>query len=368
MGRRRFADLLTVGGKLYHETHFAPLLRMQGEVGGVALELRHAPTARRLPVLVTSTLKTGADGQPLLIRTTVFDARDRRAYEQELLRARQEADRERDRLRAPGRHPADAPCCPPACRPCPGWTSPRTTTPPRADQVGGDFYDLFPLADGRWGLFLGDVCGKGADAAAVTVAGPLHPARRRGHDPDPVAVLPTLNTVLHQRVPRAAHSFCTVLFGVLTAAAGRVRRRAGQRRTPPALLLRADGAVAYQPDPRRHAGGRIARCHVHRHRTVRLAAGRHPAALHRRADRGPHRDRRRPLRGGSAAGIHRRDSAHHSTGRRRRPDHPADRASAPGWKTTSPCSPSACQRPDPPNEPDPVAAFRHARSSGLPRS
>ena len=42
VGRRRFSDLLTVGGKLYHETHFAPLLRMQGEVGGVALELRAA--------------------------------------------------------------------------------------------------------------------------------------------------------------------------------------------------------------------------------------------------------------------------------------------------------------------------------------
>lgn len=30
VGRRRFTDLLTIGGKLYHETHFAPLLRMQG--------------------------------------------------------------------------------------------------------------------------------------------------------------------------------------------------------------------------------------------------------------------------------------------------------------------------------------------------
>jgi hypothetical protein len=39
VGRRRFADLLTVGGKLYHETHFAPLLRMHGAVGGIALEL-----------------------------------------------------------------------------------------------------------------------------------------------------------------------------------------------------------------------------------------------------------------------------------------------------------------------------------------
>ncbi len=97
MGRRSFSDLLTIGGRIYHETHFAPLLSMQGEIGGVALELR-AADGTRLPVLITSTVKTGADGQPLLIRTTVFDARDRRAYEQELLRARQEAERERERL------------------------------------------------------------------------------------------------------------------------------------------------------------------------------------------------------------------------------------------------------------------------------
>ena len=33
VGRRSFADLLTVGGRIYHETHFAPLLSMQGEIG-----------------------------------------------------------------------------------------------------------------------------------------------------------------------------------------------------------------------------------------------------------------------------------------------------------------------------------------------
>jgi serine phosphatase RsbU (regulator of sigma subunit) len=34
--------------------------------------------------------------------------------------------------------------------------------------VGGDFYDLFEIAPGRWGFAVGDVCGKGPDAAAVT--------------------------------------------------------------------------------------------------------------------------------------------------------------------------------------------------------
>ncbi|MBR7839940.1 PAS domain-containing protein, partial [Actinospica durhamensis] len=99
VGRMRFGDLLTVGGKLYHETHFAPLLRMQGHLGGIALEMRTA-TGSRLPVLVTSTVKRTDGGEPLLIRTTVFDATDRRAYEEELLRARRAADEARRQAEA----------------------------------------------------------------------------------------------------------------------------------------------------------------------------------------------------------------------------------------------------------------------------
>jgi serine/threonine-protein kinase RsbW len=91
VGRRRFAELLTAGGRIYHETHLAPLLRMQGTVRGIALEIVRADGGR-LPVLVNSQLKRAPDGTPRLIRTTVFDATDRKEYERELLRMR---DRER---------------------------------------------------------------------------------------------------------------------------------------------------------------------------------------------------------------------------------------------------------------------------------
>jgi serine phosphatase RsbU (regulator of sigma subunit) len=37
-----------------------------------------------------------------------------------------------------------------------------------AELVGGDFYDAFAVSDGRWAIVVGDVCGKGAEAAAVT--------------------------------------------------------------------------------------------------------------------------------------------------------------------------------------------------------
>src|SRR3954471_19252727 len=39
VGRRRFRDLLTAGGRIYHETHYAPLLTMQDGVSGIAFDL-----------------------------------------------------------------------------------------------------------------------------------------------------------------------------------------------------------------------------------------------------------------------------------------------------------------------------------------
>jgi phosphoserine phosphatase RsbU/P len=241
VGALRFADLLTVGGRIYHETHFAPLLGMQGEVGGVALDMR-AADGSTLPVLVTSTVKTHADGQPLLIRTSVFDARDRRAYERELLRARQEADSERDRVQqlvATLQRSLLPPVLP---------AVPRTevaayyhTASP--DQVGGDFYDLFPLAGGRWGLFMGDVCGKGAEAAALTSLA-RHTLRAAAmHDPDPVVALRTLNTVLNQTRHDDELRFCTVVAGLLTSTDDGWSVELASGGHPPGLLLRADGTA-----------------------------------------------------------------------------------------------------------------------------
>jgi PAS domain S-box-containing protein len=91
VGRRRFYDLLPPGAKIYYETHYAPLLQMQGSVREIALELVRSD-ASRLPVLVSARLKRDASGLPLCIFVTVLDASDRRSYERELLRARNEAE------------------------------------------------------------------------------------------------------------------------------------------------------------------------------------------------------------------------------------------------------------------------------------
>jgi PAS domain S-box-containing protein len=83
---RHFHDLLNIAGKIYYETHFAPLLRLQGACNEVALDMI-AKDGSRLPFLVNATERRDAEGNAVSIRITVFNATDRRRYEGELLSA-----------------------------------------------------------------------------------------------------------------------------------------------------------------------------------------------------------------------------------------------------------------------------------------
>jgi PAS domain S-box-containing protein len=91
VGRLRLHDLLAPGARIYYETHYAPLLQMQGSVREIAAEMLCADGGR-LPVLLNSTLIRDDAGAPRVVRTTVFNASDRRRYERELLRARADAE------------------------------------------------------------------------------------------------------------------------------------------------------------------------------------------------------------------------------------------------------------------------------------
>lgn len=88
---RRFSDLLTIGGKLFYETHLAPLLRMQGAFSEVAVDLACAD-GQKLPVLVNAVERRDEHGRPLFIRITVFRAVERRRYEHNLLGAKRSAE------------------------------------------------------------------------------------------------------------------------------------------------------------------------------------------------------------------------------------------------------------------------------------
>ncbi|WP_309642992.1 ATP-binding protein [Phenylobacterium sp.] len=88
---RRFQDLLNIAGKIYYETHFSPLLRLQGFFNEVALDFVGADT-RLVPVLVNAVERRADDGAAQFVRMTVFNATDRRRYEHELLEARRVAE------------------------------------------------------------------------------------------------------------------------------------------------------------------------------------------------------------------------------------------------------------------------------------
>lgn len=248
VGRRRLTDLLTVGGKLYHETHYVPLLRMQGEVREIALELV-AADGHRLPVLINAKVKTNVDGQPMLTRITVFDARQRRAYERELLRARDEADRQRaaaenerarlQRLTAT----LQRTLLPPVLPVVPGLRTAAHYHVATSEDLGGDFYDLFPLTANWWGFFLGDVCGKGPDAAVITSVTRYTLRAAAVYNSDPAAVLANLNEVLLQQSYARDARYCTVTFGLLTPAGDGFDLTVASGGHPPALVIRAGGTV-----------------------------------------------------------------------------------------------------------------------------
>lgn len=96
---RRLADLLGIGSRVYLLTHLWPLLRMQGSVQEIALDVERAD-GTVLPCLFNAVEVLDPDGVPLLVRATVFDVTARRRYEQELLAAQRRAEESERRSRA----------------------------------------------------------------------------------------------------------------------------------------------------------------------------------------------------------------------------------------------------------------------------
>jgi PAS domain S-box-containing protein len=87
----RFQDLLTVGGTIFYETQFAPTLLMRGAVSEISLEILQ-PCGKRVPVFVNAVLRSSNKGEPSRILMALFEAGQRRLYENELLRARKESE------------------------------------------------------------------------------------------------------------------------------------------------------------------------------------------------------------------------------------------------------------------------------------
>ncbi|MGO3815629.1 MAG: hypothetical protein ACTJHV_12630, partial [Cellulosimicrobium funkei] len=92
---RRLADLLTVGGRIFWETHVGPRQHIEGRVDEVAVELR-TPGGRE-PVLLTA-IEREARGERL-IEVAMLGARERSRFEHELVEARRAAEEAERRVR-----------------------------------------------------------------------------------------------------------------------------------------------------------------------------------------------------------------------------------------------------------------------------
>ncbi len=130
-------------------------------------------------------------------------------------------------------------------------------------EVGGDFYDFIETPDG-WMAIIGDVTGKGVEAATLTSL-LRHGARFIGQaDGRPAAILQRLDLALKQR---STMSLCTTLCMAMTADRV-VFSSAGH---PMPLLVGADGSVREAGEPGRLLG--LARSHEWRDQTLEIQAG-----------------------------------------------------------------------------------------------
>jgi serine phosphatase RsbU (regulator of sigma subunit)/PAS domain-containing protein len=107
-------------------------------------------------------------------------------------------------------------------------------------EVSGDFYDVFPVTDG-WAITVGDVCGKGQEAAAMTAAA-RHAIRALAHwNPDPADVLAKVNQVM--LAGDYEDRFVTAKLAYLRWDGGRLRVTLASAGHPGPALVRPDGRV-----------------------------------------------------------------------------------------------------------------------------
>ncbi|MCA1844652.1 MAG: SpoIIE family protein phosphatase [Actinobacteria bacterium] len=270
IGRERFQNLLAPGDRIFYETHYAPLLRMQGSVREIAVELR-LPDGRRLPVLANAILQGDVPGRPQVVRTVLFDARERRSYEQELVGARRRAEESEAQARGLAAT-LQATLLPPLDLAIPGLDVAGAYRPAGdGSTVGGDFYDIFGTGRGSHSVVLGDVSGKGPSAAVVTALARYAIRAEALHSSSPAQVLRLVHEVMARYQP---DRFCTAVLlevtptpdgaDVMLAVAGHERpiltdgqtcRRVGDLGTILGMLPAAD--VVDTPVPLRPADAMV---------------------------------------------------------------------------------------------------------------
>jgi PAS domain S-box-containing protein len=111
----------------------------------------------------------------------------------------------------------------------------------QGNEVGGDFYDCFSTGPGEWALVIGDVCGKGAEAAAITALARYTIRAAVLHTHEPHEVLGELNeAILRQNLE---YRFCTVLYAAVRPQEDGAIVRLSSGGHPLPLVVRATGEV-----------------------------------------------------------------------------------------------------------------------------
>lgn len=166
VGKAWVTDILTVGSRIYFETHVRPMLHVEKQVRELALDLKRAD-ATTLPVLLNAVMEHDEHGALRLVRLALFEATERRRYEQELLAQMRRAEESEQRLAVVARTLQET-LMPPRPPHIPGLDLATSYRPAgQGNEIGGDFYDVFEVGEGAWMVNIGDVAGKGVEAAVV---------------------------------------------------------------------------------------------------------------------------------------------------------------------------------------------------------
>ncbi len=239
VGRQSFLRLLTPGSRIFYETHIRPSLHMTGQMREVALDVVRGD-GTVIPVLLNAVMTNDDHGTAAAIRIAVFDATERRSYEHELLDAKRRAEASEARA-VKLAQTLQSTLIPPHSPEIPGLeVAARYRPAGDGEEVGGDFYDIFQIATGDWAVVMGDVAGKGVDAAVVT-AFMRHAVRALVvSTPSPKETMKLLNKLLMEH---PTERFCTIVLLRMRRTSQGWEVTSVRGGHPPPILLRADGAV-----------------------------------------------------------------------------------------------------------------------------
>lgn len=201
-----------------------PILAPGGEVVGSMCVIDENPHPWQPAELATLATLARAVSNEINLRTSLENTRAALTTSNQLARSLQDS------------------LLPPALPSIPGLDAAASYLPAAGGSaVVGDFYDLFQARGPWWCTVMGDVCGKGTEAAKVTALARYTLRAQATEHLSPATVLDNLNTALLEQ--RKGERFLTAAYATFRTTATGVSGRLCTAGHPPALILRADGRV-----------------------------------------------------------------------------------------------------------------------------